>query len=326
MPVAFLTGGKGRPTAATRASPRTNSSPASSTSTTRTRRSSKRDAPTTRASASPSSSPPSSSSAPSSPTRQTCPGPPSPTWANSSGSGSRSRCSRATWTAPPPPGARLGDPSRSRIPGLRRRPLALQAAPPPPLKGLALRRAPGRPLRLGDDLAPGAPGPLAGTYRPRKARRRRARPGQRQALPGALGPSDAEQQANLEALLLTEAGVRHTKLERLRRAPARAIGVGLLELSGVPSGRVAALARVASSVKAQTIARMPEERGRPPCWPSRGGWRRTPRTTPWTSSKPCSRARFGLEGLRPQRTPPQPQGSRRVGHRDARRVRTAARS
>lgn len=74
------------------------------------------------------------------------------------------------------------------------------------------------------------------------------------------GLPDAEQQANLEALLLAEAGVRHTKIDRLRRAPTRAIGVGLLDLSGVPSGRVAALARVASSVKAQTIARMPEER------------------------------------------------------------------
>lgn len=48
-------------------------------------------------------------------------------------------------------------------------------------------------------------------------------------------------------------------LNRLREV--RAIGVGQLDLSSaVPPGRVAALARVASSVKAQTIARMPEER------------------------------------------------------------------
>ena len=40
----------------------------------------------------------------------------------------------------------------------------------------------------------------------------------------------------------------------------RSLGAGSLDLSGIPPGRVAALARVAASVKAQAIARMPEER------------------------------------------------------------------
>jgi hypothetical protein len=87
----------------------------------------------------------------------------------------------------------------------------------------------------------------------------------------------AEQRAKLLGLLSVPADGRPSMLERLRRAPTRvsaqgllgalirlkeirALGVGELDLSRVPAGRLDALARYAYSVRAQTISRMRDDR------------------------------------------------------------------
>jgi hypothetical protein len=88
---------------------------------------------------------------------------------------------------------------------------------------------------------------------------------------------NAEQRARLETLLDVPAEAQQSTLERLRRAPTRvsaramadaleriqeirSFGVSDVDLSGVPVGRVDAMARYASAARAQAIARMPEDR------------------------------------------------------------------
>jgi hypothetical protein len=86
-----------------------------------------------------------------------------------------------------------------------------------------------------------------------------------------------EERRRLETLLVIPVGSRQSTLENLRRPPTkvssegllaaldrlgeiRALGVGHHDLSRLPASRVDALARMATSMRAQAIARMAEER------------------------------------------------------------------
>lgn len=87
----------------------------------------------------------------------------------------------------------------------------------------------------------------------------------------------SEERRRLETLLVIPEGSRQSTLEKLRRPPTkvtsegllaalerlseiRALGVGHHDLSHLPASRVDALARMATSMRAQAIARMAEER------------------------------------------------------------------
>jgi TnpA family transposase len=90
-------------------------------------------------------------------------------------------------------------------------------------------------------------------------------------------PSE-EQRDRLRQLLVVPAGIRRSPLDQLRRGPtqattaglvdalqrlraARELGVGDLDLSWLPPGRLKLLARSADTARAQAIQRMPAERG-----------------------------------------------------------------
>ncbi len=88
---------------------------------------------------------------------------------------------------------------------------------------------------------------------------------------------NAEQRMKLEALLIIPEGTRQSVLDRLRHSPTRvsspalvaalkrveeirALGVGALDLSSIPPGRLHVLARYAATAWAPTIARMHQDR------------------------------------------------------------------
>ncbi|CAO5235068.1 Tn3 family transposase [Frankia sp. AgKG'84/4] len=92
----------------------------------------------------------------------------------------------------------------------------------------------------------------------------------------AAAPSPA-QRAVLEQLVVVEAGRRVSRLDRLRRSPTDVSGAGVVkaldryveidglgaagwDLSGVPAGRIAALARFANAARAQAVAELADTR------------------------------------------------------------------
>jgi len=118
------------------------------------------------------------------------------------------------------------------------------------------------------------------------------------------GLPDEQQRGQLAGLLVVDEATRTSRLERLRRGPTsvtaagllgaldrlvevRRLGVGTLDLSGVPAGRVATLARHAQAARAQALARMAEPRRTATCSPPPGSWRPTPPTTCSTCSTGC---------------------------------------
>ena len=92
----------------------------------------------------------------------------------------------------------------------------------------------------------------------------------------SAAPSTA-QRIRLQGLLAVPDGTRYSDLDRLRRGPTsvsagglvaaldrvgevRGLGVSRVDVSGIPAGRVAALARYAVAARAQAVARMGDER------------------------------------------------------------------
>jgi hypothetical protein len=92
----------------------------------------------------------------------------------------------------------------------------------------------------------------------------------------AAVPTD-EEKAILEGILLPEGSRRVSKLDRMRRSPTdissnglvkaleryvdlRELGAAGWDLSAVPPGRVAALARFAKAARAQAVAELSDDR------------------------------------------------------------------
>jgi len=116
--------------------------------------------------------------------------------------------------------------------------------------------------------------------------------------------TDEQQRRRLAGLLTVDEATRTSGLERLRRAPTsvtaagllgalgrlaevRQLGVGELDLTGLPAGRVAALARNAQAARAQALARMAEPRRTASLLAAAGSCDPMPPTTCSTCSTDC---------------------------------------